>query len=39
MFKWVHLIQSLCRIVYSACQSICNVFKCPVHTKKGDNDE
>ena len=37
MFKIVHLIEAICRIVVNVCRSICNVFMCPEH-KKGEND-
>lgn len=39
MFKCVHLIKDICRTVYNFCIIVCNVFKCPEHSKKGDNDE
>lgn len=39
MFKIVHLIDAVCRIVLSACRTVCNVFMCPEHSKKGDNNE
>lgn len=39
MFKIVHLIQAVCRIVLTVCRSVCNVFLCPEHAKKGDNNE
>ena len=38
MFKVVHLIDAVCRILLNVCQSICNIFMCPEH-KKGDNHE
>lgn len=39
MFKIVHIIESVCRIVVSVCRTICNVFMCPEHAKKGDINE
>ena len=39
MFKVVHLISAVCRIVLDVCRSICNIFMCPEHSKKGENDE
>ena len=39
MFKFVHLIESVSRFLVSVCRSICNVFMCPEHSKKGDNNE
>ena len=38
MWKIVHLIDSVCRILLNVCHSICDIFMCPVH-KKGDNRE
>ncbi len=35
MFKVVHLIEAVCRIVVNVCRTICNVFKCPEHCKEG----
>lgn len=39
MFKWVHLIEAVCCIIDTVCRKICNVFMCPEHSKKGENDE
>ncbi len=38
MFKIVHLVEAVCRIVVTVCRSICNVFMCPEHSKKGENN-
>lgn len=39
MFKWVHIVESVCRVVVNICKSICNIFKCPDHSKEGTVDD
>ncbi len=39
MFKIVHSIEAVCRVLVSLCRTICTVFKCPEHFKKGDKNE
>lgn len=39
MFRWVHLIDLICKLIHRICRSICAVFGCSDHVKEENKNE